>query len=102
MLISLGGPLFANDKIIEGGDANIELNFPGYFEQSSGADPAYRNVFTSQDQIGMYWLNDYSEYSGYAAFFDVGANYEQPGHDLIPTFFYSLSVRYVRNVETNK
>jgi hypothetical protein len=32
MLISLGGPLFANDKIIEGGDANIELNFPGYFD----------------------------------------------------------------------
>jgi len=99
LISALGGPLYALDKLVENGTTGIDFGHAGYFEQSSNADPAFRNIFTGQDQYGMYWLKDYSASSGYAAYFEVATGAAEPGMSFLPGAFFGLSVRYVRNVK---
>ncbi len=99
LLSSLGGGLYANDKILEGGDSGLDLIFAGYLNLSSSSDPAFRNVFGGQDASGLYWLNEISEYTGYANVFEVTASGEEPGVGPLPSAFFKLSVRYVRDIE---
>jgi len=97
LLSHLGGELHAVAKIKKGGDTGLELNYAGYYEMSSPADPAYRNVFDQQDKLGEFWLQDYSKVNNKALVFDVALNSESVGTSPLDRNMYAVSVRYVRN-----
>lgn len=98
MLIALGGSIFADESIKEGGDAALELNYPGYLGMSSSSDPAFRNVFKRQEDTGIFWLANYNGYNNYASAFEVTLNGDQPGTGPFPVTFFKFSVRYVRDI----
>jgi uncharacterized protein (TIGR02145 family) len=97
MLVALGGDLYAGEKIKEGGDAGLDLVFAGYYNRGSSSDPAFRGVFDTQGVSGLYWLNAY--YDNYAKVFEVTKNSNLSGTGALPTNFFKLSVRYVRDVQ---
>jgi len=99
LVTHLGGPLYAGDRIKEGGDTGIDLNFSGYLEKSSLADPAFRNVFSGQDEVGMFWLLDNNEFNESAMVYEVTSSLDDPGTYPLRWPFYAISVRYVRDVE---
>jgi uncharacterized protein (TIGR02145 family) len=99
MLAALGGPLYADKRIKEGGDTGLELSYAGYYNLDDPSDPAFRNVFKGQDISGVYWLDQYIESNGYAAIFEVTAITDKPGTGGLPTKYFKLPVRYVRDVQ---
>ena len=99
LMIHLGGPIYAGNRIKPGGDTGIDLNYSGYFEKNSLADPAYRNVFDGQEKVGMFWLLDNNTEANRAYAFDISPNVDDPGNYPLNMDAYGLSVRYVRDVQ---
>lgn len=99
LIVSHGGPLYAKDKLVEGGPTGFDLGYPGYLEFSSSSDSAYRNVFRGQDITGLYWTNDYSEFNDGAVAFSVSVNSETIDSVVLFASFYALPVRYVREIQ---
>lgn len=99
LVILYGGELYAKNALIEGGDSGLEISMPGLLSFSSGADPAYRNLFVDQDVTGMYWTSEYFETNGSAIAFLAGQNMETIGLTVFYYDFYALPVRYVREVQ---
>lgn len=97
MLTALGGEVYADKQIKEGGAIGLDLIFAGNYNMANPSDPAFRNIFTGQDVSGLYWLNEYA--NGWAAVFEVTTFINEPGVGILPVQFYKLSVRYVRAVE---
>ncbi|WP_075589808.1 FISUMP domain-containing protein [Labilibacter marinus] len=99
MVVALGGDLYADPKIKEGGDTGIDLNYAGYYNLAIPSDPSFRNSFVGQDKSGLYWLSDYTEIYDYASVFEVTSSSATPGSGYLPTKFFKLSVRYVREIQ---
>jgi uncharacterized protein (TIGR02145 family) len=99
MINSLGGLLYAKDKLIVGGETGLELNYPGYLEFSSPLDPAFRNVFQDQDQTGVFWTKDYNKETLNANAILLNNGGEQINLTVVQAMYYALPVRYVREIQ---
>ncbi|MBS2210758.1 hypothetical protein KEM09_05075 [Carboxylicivirga mesophila] len=99
MLVALGGALYADERIKEGGDTGLDLGFAGYYNIASPSDPAFRNAFIGQDMSGLYWLNEYYDYNGRGTVFEVTSSSDTPGMGSLPVDFFKVSVRYVRDIQ---
>lgn len=99
LIISLGGTLYAKDKLTTGGETGLDLNFPGYLEFSSNSDAALRNVFRGQDKTALYWTNDYSQSNDGAVAISATVNGESIDPTVLFASFYALPVRYVRAIQ---
>ena len=99
MINSLGGLLYAKDKLIVGGETGLELNYPGYLEFSSPLDPAFRNVFQDQDQTGVFWTKDYNKETLNANAILINNGGEQINLTVVQAMYYALPVRYVREIQ---
>jgi len=99
LIVSQGGTLYAKNKLMSGGKTGFDLNYPGYLEFASYADPAKRNVFSGQEKIAQFWTNDYSASNDGAVAFSASVNSESI--DLVVLFasYYALPVRYVRAIQ---
>lgn len=96
MLVALGGPIHADEKIKMDGESGLDLNYPGYFQRYSGQDPYLRNVFDLQDVNGYWWTSSASS-DGLVNCYSVVAGGDLPGQ-VIVNQGYSMAVRYVREV----
>jgi len=94
-----GGPQYATKKIIFGGEAGTDFNYAGYLDIISREDPALRNVFNEQDEIGFFWTADYNPDQEKTSCYLLAPWSEQPGFNLLSAYYFGLSVRYVRDVQ---
>jgi len=95
----LGGPLYALDKIVLGGETGIDLNYGGYYDIISSQDPAFRNVFSNMDGFGVYWTNNYNENQDSATVEIVQNEGDFLSENLLSASYNAASVRYVRDVQ---
>ncbi|NMM48326.1 FISUMP domain-containing protein [Marinigracilibium pacificum] len=95
---SYGGIAYAKEALIEGGESGFNFSYPGYLSFSSSSDPAFRNVFMDQDNVGMFWTSSYGS-SGYGLGFFGDNTSIETGTTIIQFYFYALPVRYVREVQ---
>ncbi len=99
LINSQGGELYAKEKLVEGGESGLELNYPGTLEFSSGADPAFRNVFSGQDRSGLFWTQSVNENNGYGIVYSINQSGGQVDPIVAQVVYYALSVRYVREAQ---
>jgi uncharacterized protein (TIGR02145 family) len=98
LLVHLGGPIYAGEKVKLGGETGIDLNYGGYFDLFSWEDPAIRAVFQGLDEVGVFWTADYQPDKEKSSCYVVIPESEQPGYALLSAYYASVSVRYVREV----
>lgn len=96
MLISLGGSVYADDKIKVGGATGLDLNYPGFFQRYSSEDASLRNVFDLQEVNGYWWTSD-GEIDDLIQAYAVTSEGDFPGGVIVDSS-YSFAVRYVREV----
>lgn len=96
MLVALGGPIHADEKIKLDGESGLDLNYPGYFQRYSGEDPYLRNVFDLQDVMGYWWTSSAGD-NGLVNCYSVASEGDLPG-SVIVNQSYTFPVRYVREV----
>ena len=99
LIVSQGGTLYAKNKLMTGGKSGFDLNYPGYLEFASYADPANRNVFSGQAKIAQYWTSDYSPSTQLGYVYITSLNSESIDLVVLYTNYYALPVRYVRAIQ---
>lgn len=94
---SLGGPIYAGEKVKLGGKTGIDLNYAGYFDYISSQDPAFRNVFQLMDSYGLFWTDNYIADKDQALVEIVIKAGEFMNETPISATYNAASVRYVRD-----
>ncbi len=95
----LGGEFYAGHKIKKGGETGIDLDFNGYLNIVNSSDPALRNTFQGQSEIGIFWLSDYASNSGFATAKITYRSSEYINNTFLYSLGYGASVRYVRDIQ---
>jgi len=96
---SLGGPLYALEEIVLGGETGIDFNYAGYFDIVSSQDAALRNVFSNMESFGVFWTSNYNPNYDASTVEIVQANGDFLSEGSLSATYNAASVRYVRDVQ---
>lgn len=99
LIVSQGGTLYSKNKLMTGGSTGFDLNYPGFLEFQSYEDPAFRNVFTGQENLAQFWTSDYNPSAGLASAYATSLNGETIDLTVLFVDYYALPVRYVRAIQ---
>jgi len=96
----LGGPLYYWNRIIEGGDTGLDINFAGAMSYSNG-NLDDRDSFYYQDERTMLMTSNFNPRDYTVIQATVIKKYKLFGLAGVPSFYAGATVRYVRDVVEN-